>query len=85
MTLDYSVKGQVTIDMVDYVEKMIEEFNHNITSKSRVHTPATEKIFTVNASPLLDKEKAEEFHTFVAKALFVAKRARPDAQVAVAF
>jgi hypothetical protein len=35
-------------------------------------------------SPLLNKEKRELFHTFVAKGLFLCKRARPDIQPAIA-
>jgi hypothetical protein len=83
MRFDYSVPGQVTIDMVDYMTKIVDEFPHDI-SKS-VPTPAAENIFQVDdSSPLLDQERAEIFHTFVAKALFACKRSRCDLQVAVA-
>ena len=34
---------------------------------------------------LLEQAKAEVFHTYVAKALFLSKRARPDIQLEVAF
>ena len=33
---------------------------------------------------MLDKDKAKDFHTFVAKGLFVSKRARPNIQPVIA-
>ena len=41
-------------------------------------TPAAENLFAAGKGPDLSKNKAQEFHTFVAKALFACKRARPD-------
>ena len=41
-------------------------------------TPAGNNIYERDDSPELDKKRAEEFHTFVAKALFACQRARPD-------
>jgi hypothetical protein len=46
--------------------------------------PATDDLFAEGTSEMLSKEKAEEFHTFVAKALFMCKRARPDLHTTVA-
>jgi hypothetical protein len=37
------------------------------------------------ASPNLTKEKVVQFHTFVAKGLFLCKRARSDIQPVIAF
>ena len=80
---DYSTPGQVTIDMVDYMTKMVDEFPFSLSKP--VPTPAAENIFQVDeTSPLLDQERAEIFHTFVAKALFACKRSHCDLQVAVA-
>jgi hypothetical protein len=83
MILDYTEKGKVKIDMTDYVKAMIREFPEEL--KGRTTTPASERIFEVNESSKLNDEQREIFHTFVAKALFVAKRSRPDIQVPVAF
>ena len=88
MTLDYSVKGQVKVDMTDYVKSMVEDFNdiEDLSEVRKTPQPWSEKLFRVNASsPLLDKDKAEQFHTMVAKGLFVTKRARQDIQPAIAF
>jgi hypothetical protein len=41
-------------------------------------TPAAPYLFAEGESEELDKERAEEFHTFAAKGLFTCKRARPD-------
>ena len=73
MQFDYSMPGQVTIDMVDYMTKMVNEFPFPLTKS--VPTPAAENVFQVDkTSPLLDQERAEIFHTLVAKALFACKR-----------
>ena len=84
MTLDYGTPGSVKIDMCDYVEMVIKEFPEEITGVAR--TPAADHLFRVNVGEQkLDALKAEQFHTTVAKCLFLCKRARPDIQVAVAF
>ena len=49
-------------------------------------SPASTFLFEVNPnSTALPKKDADRFHTFVAKLLFVSKRARPDILTAVAF
>ena len=84
MVLDYEKEGEVKVDMTAYVDKMIEQFNHPL--KDGYKSPANENLFKVNEkSPKLKKDKTEEFHTNVAKALFLCKRARPDIQPTVAF
>ena len=69
--------------MVDYMTKLVNEFLYDVSKV--VPTPAVENVFQVEeASPLLDQERAELFHTFVAKALFACKCSCCDLQVAVA-
>ena len=46
MVLDYSTPEKLKIDMVDYVEKMIEDFRYEI--KKQAKTPAAEHLFKVN-------------------------------------
>jgi len=88
VTLDYSVPGKVKIYMKDYVNKMFEDFPYmkDVQELKSASTPAAEHLFTVNekATKLPDGLK-EEFHTTVAKALFLCKRARPDLQPTVPF
>ena len=42
-----------------------------------------DNIFKKDDSPDLDKKHAEEFHTFMAKGLFVCHHARPNIHLAV--
>ena len=85
MLFDFSEKGKVRIDMRKYVEEMIEEFPTKIKSTDLSQTPANEQLFDVGNGKRLTKDKSEEFHTTVAKGLFLSKRARPDVQPTVAF
>ena len=84
MILDYGEKGSVKLDMQYYVANMIEQYKHPIDKKYK--SPASENIFKINTkSEKLLKEGKEEFHTTVARALFVSKHARPDIQPTIAF
>jgi hypothetical protein len=86
MKLDYSIPGQLSINMVDYVDKMVEGFPQGELNNSKPKTPWTEDLFTVDQdSPLLARERAEQFHTVVAQGLFLCKRGRPDISPAIAF
>jgi hypothetical protein len=84
MTLDYSVKGKVMIKMLDYAEKMLADLPEEMNGVAP--TPAANHLFEVDESQTkVDEKRAQFFHTYVAKALFLCKRARPDLQTAVAF
>jgi hypothetical protein len=85
MNLDYSTPGVVKVDMKDYVKNMVEDFPEELEAKGATY-PWNENLFKVDKNKKnLDTDQAESFHTFVAKTLFVTKRARPDVQPAVAF
>ena len=84
MMLNYSITGNLKIDMVDYIEKMLEEFPEELVGGAAI--PATDVLFKVNeGGKKLNEEKAQQFHSAVAKGLFLCKRARPNIQVAIAF
>ena len=86
MILDYSVDGQVSIDMTRYVDSMVSNFPTECLQGAKVPTPWTESLFRVNEkSPPLNERMAEQFHTVTAQGLFVSKRARPDISPAIAF
>jgi len=86
MKLDYSVPGQVSINMVDYVESMLSSFPQSELAGAKVASPWNENLFKVNEkSPKLSKEVAEQFHTTTAQGLFLCKRARPDISPAIAY
>ena len=54
MTLNYSVPGQVSIDMSHYVEKMVKEFPQENLKGTSVASPWNENLFKVqhNSAPL---------------------------------
>ena len=82
--LDFSSPREVKIDMIDYIEKMVEDFPEKTTTV--VSTPAATHLFEVRDDvKKLDDERAEQFHNLVARGLFVCKRARLDIQTAIAF
>jgi hypothetical protein len=84
MTLDFTEDGILKVDMKDYIDGMIEEFTENV--KVERTCPWTEKLFKIDkTSHDLDRKRAEEFHTFVAKGLFLCKRGRPDIQPVISF
>ncbi len=84
MILDYSVPGAMKLDMIYYILQIIKDFPYNL--KSITTNPWTEKLFKVNnESKNLDDERRAVFHTFVMKAMFLCKRARPDINPAIGF
>jgi hypothetical protein len=76
MVFDFSQVGKVVISMVDYMTKMIDEFPYDIDKIAS--TPATDDLFGEGSGPVLDKDMAKVFHTWVANSLFACKRARPE-------
>jgi hypothetical protein len=88
MTLDFSIPGKVKLLMKEYIMKMLSEFPYQDQLKAlkAVRTPAAGHLFVVNEeSEKLEAKVAEDFHTTVAKGLFLCKRARPDLQPTVPF
>jgi hypothetical protein len=81
MTFDYSVKGKVKVQMIDYVEGMLDEFPIKIEGTAQ--TPAAEDLFAEGKGEKLNKQDAQTFTTFVYKGLFACKRARPDIHTAI--
>ena len=68
--------------MPKYMQEIIEE--SGVTG--RASSPATHNLFDVNEnSPLLPEAERQNFHSMVAKLLFVAKRTRPDLLPLISF
>ena len=82
--IDYTTEGEVKIDMTKYVKDMLQDFPIKFKEGQVATSPANEKIFTGGVGKQIDKARSETFHTFVAKGLFLSKRARPDIQQAIA-
>ena len=88
MILDYSKKGKVKIDMTEYVRKMVTKYEeaYGVLPSKEVKSMSSRNLFNVDKhSKELEGQKAEDFHTIMAKGLFVSKRARPDIQPPVAY
>jgi hypothetical protein len=84
MTLHFTKKGKVDIKMIDYAEKMIVDLPEEFDGEAP--TPVANHLFTVDEKQTkLDEKRAQFFHTYVAKTLFLCKRARPDLQTVVSF
>ena len=67
-----------------YLEEAIKESGLSI--KSKAATPAQKDMFNVDdKAPLLSKQRAEVFHSVMAKLLYVYTRARMDLLLAVGF
>ena len=86
MELDFSNVGTVQIKMPKYVDEMIESFPHSKELQREVVSPASEHLYLINEKGTkIDSERADTFHTIVAKGLFLTKRARPDIMTTIAF
>ena len=70
--------------MIDYLEKMLEEFPVDLSSMKNVPSAAPADLFSLGDKSPLDKIQAEQYHTFAAELLFACKRARPDMQTLTA-
>ena len=85
MLFDFSVQGQVTVDMTKYIGSMVDECSVPFGKDNVAPTTAGENLLTINPdSPPLSRECREEFHTIVAKGLFVCRHARLDLHPTIA-
>jgi hypothetical protein len=82
MAFDFSKYGQCKVTMEGFVNECIEHFN--VEGKSV--TPALPTLFEIDEAAVpLNEDGVIEFHSRVAKLLYLAKRCRPDILCAVAF
>jgi hypothetical protein len=83
MELDYRKQGELKINMTKYVKNMLNDFPVKLGKKYVAKTPARDNLFNLGTGAKLDTKRSEILHTFVAKGLFLCKRARPDVQQAI--
>ena len=62
MTFDYSEKGKVKVDMISYVEDMLEEFPKKLQENKVAVTPAADNLFAKGHGKKLNPECANIFH-----------------------
>jgi hypothetical protein len=84
MNITFHDDGTVSVKMKEYIKEAIDDFGEDIIRSAA--TPAKKNLFDVDetAEPL-SRKKRENFHSVVAKLLYVSKRSRLDIQLAVAF
>ena len=89
MYLDFPHKGECRVTMHDHIDGIlklydlvIKDHNDGYEVVGKCHSKASaapENLFVINEDcEKLSDEAAAAFHTIVAKALYVTKRARPD-------
>ena len=84
MTLDYSIKGKLKVDMKQCIKDTLETYPENLSEK--VDCPWNTRLFNRNdESQSLNKNKSETFYTFVMKCMFFANRVKPDIIVGISF
>ena len=72
--------------MFDCIKEMVDDFTKINPTTKTAPNPEASHLFKLNEeAEILDIKRAQTFHTYVAKALFATKRARPDIHTAVAF
>jgi hypothetical protein len=82
MNFDYSIKGKVKITMSGYIDDLLKYTDTIGICK----TPATDQLFNVRDTAIkLNDVKREEFHSIVAKCLYLSKRVRVDMLLTVSF
>ena len=82
MTIDFTAKGKIKVSMEGYISTLLSDFE----VEGGAESPASNKLFTIDPkSPRLDSEKAQRYHTFSAKLLYLAARVRSDISVATSF
>ena len=72
--LVFSTKGKLKVDVRHCIKDVVEDFPHEFKSTDTMLTPANNNLFSVDNGKSLDKTRAEQCHTFVAKGLFASKR-----------
>ncbi len=96
MTLDFATSKTVKFTMLEYVDEIIgswdkvcSELNDGfkaVSGRKRIATAAPADLFKVDEDAVkLDQARAKAFHNITAKGIYVAKRARPNISLSIAF
>ena len=87
MTLDYTVRGQVQITMVDSLDKVLITFEKAEPKGIGTKTSAApENLFKVDEDcEKFPQSKTVQFHNLVAKSFYATKLAMPDTYTDIAF
>jgi hypothetical protein len=87
MTIDFTMKGQCKISMLEYIDDLLKAFEKVAPKETGTKVSAAPKdLFVVDEdSKKLSPERAEEFHSLVAKVLFATKCAWLDTGTAISY
>ena len=91
MELEFTIDRKVKIGVVQYLKGMIEEFEEEIAKYGekldrKYSSPAAKWLFAVNPdTKALDTSKEDICRRFLAKLLWVMKRARPNTEPTMGF
>ena len=85
MSLDFSQKGEVRINMQHYIDMMLHDAPKEMDGISS--TPAAAHLFKTNMedSKLLDDQRKKIFVHLVMQGLYLSQRGRPDIRTSIAF
>ena len=84
MEVNFMDDKTVTISTIDHVKDAIRAFTGEL--KGKISNPANRNLFNVNPDlPRIDKDRADIFHSIVAKLLWLMKRGRPDIETVISF
>ncbi len=96
MTLDFAASKIVKVTMLEYVDEIIgswdkacSELNDGyktVSGRKRIATAAPNDVFKVDEGTVKHYQaRAKAFHNIAAKRIYVAKRARPNISLSIAF
>ena len=85
MILDFSVDGELRINMIPYIKMVLAALPSNM--RGRAATPAASYLYKINnVNPVyLDEETVDLFHSVTMQLMYLAQRGRPDTLTAVSF
>ena len=85
MVISREADNKITVNIGGYTQNIVEDYELLYKVKE-VTTPATLDLFQlVEGDECLNERDSKIFHTFVARLLYLCKRARPDVQLAELF
>ncbi len=96
MTLDFATLKTVTVTILKYVDEIIGSWDKAcselddgykaVFGRKRIAIAAPDDLFKVDEDAVkLDQARAKAFHNIMAKGIYIAKRARPDISLSIAF
>jgi hypothetical protein len=81
-TLDFSSPKRLVVNMRAYVASMINNFLVDVSQMTE-KIPAADDLFSAPTGAPLDPKRKEEYHTLVAKGLFLCKWAQPNIRTVI--